>query len=419
MKSYLLPRPKYSDILDAISDIKEFVVPTSDEEDSTATVKRVHQIEILPSMTILCKKLHTTKTKLDKYYSDDEKGKEFSKIIRMFDHFRDAKYKISTEFNAQHVSNAWMKFWEMIFYFKLIPRKEKMESFPVFCNACLPGSDILVINHFIATKTPIREMDWCAASLIGGDVCLKDDYNLYANYPDRWLMSDNGEGCDGDVLSMKTQSLIKERTQTNKMLYTSDLGFDVSSNYNAQEELHAPYNLGQIVSALVSLTDGGNMVIKMYTFFTPFSLSLLTIISMVFQKLYISKPVTSKSTNSEIYIVGIGYESISTITDYLCKRLNEKDFTPLLSSSDISNWKSFQSIFSLASDRIFGEQIKHIDQAVLMFEKNEGDTKGCQSKIKLEIDKLTGHFSIVNQWYIDYPLKRLREEYMMNVSTPM
>lgn len=396
MKSYLLPRARYSDVLLSIGGKERGI--------SLPLI-----VEIPLSITEWSRKLQTTKTKLDKYYSDSEKGKLFNKIIRLFDPFRDTKYKISSEFEGQHVSNAWMKFWELLFYFKLIPRKDKLASFSVFCNACLPGSDILAINHFISVKTRIKMMDWNASSLFDKS-CLQDDYNLHKNYPDKWISS---EDTNGNVLCMRTQELIDEKIGKTKGLYTSDLGFDVSSDYNAQESLHAPYNLGQIVSACISLCDGGNMVIKMYTFFTPFSLSLLTILSVLFEQIYITKPVTSKVTNSEIYIVGIGYGHRKVIVDYLIKRLENisVDKSPFVNTSDISNWNSYQTVFSSACTQIFGEQIKSIDHSIRLFEKY-GDKI---NKSRKEVDDIYNSFSIVDKWYIDYPLKKLRPEDRLNV----
>jgi len=405
MKEYLLPSARYDDIIQSI-------------ESGESNVVENHQ-----SLIEWTKKLEATKTKLDKYYSDSEKGKVVDKIIKLFDHFKDDKYSISSEFNAQHVSNAWLKFWEILFYFKLIPRKQRIENFSVFCNACLPGSDILAINHFIKTKTVINKFDWFASSLIDKKF-LQDDYNLHKNYPDNWLNGENGENTtngeeekesrgNGDVLSMTTQNLITEKLGGNMSLYTSDLGFDVSSNYNAQESLHAPYNLGQIVSAIVSLCDGGNMIVKMYTFFTPFSKSLLVILSSLFDSLHITKPVTSKPTNSEIYIVGIGYNYNDKIVNYLLKRLEqiEQDKSPFVNSSHIRNWKSYQTVFSSACTHIFGSQIKWIDHSIRLYEKYGDNIQ----KAKKEADTISDHFDIVDKWYIDYPLKKLRVEDRLNV----
>ena len=406
MKAYQLPKAKYSDIVSSIgSNIGSESSEVFDKKGNDVVISNSHKVcvvEILPAIVEWSKKLEKTKAKLDKYYSEDESSKSFNKILRLFDHFKDVKYKILSEFEGQYVSNGWMKFWEIIFYFKLIPRKEKLDSFSVFCNECLPGSDILSINHFISSKTQIKKMKWYASSSYDKE-SIKDDYNLYKNYPENWIISRNTKR---DVCSMEMYRLVQEKINNSVSLYTSDLSFDASSDYNSQEDLYSSYNLGQIVSAFLSLNNGGNMVVKMYTFFTPFSMSLLTVLSTTFDKVYITKPVTSKSTNSEIYIVGIGFYNYEIITNYLMRRLENisVDKSPLINSSAITNWKEYQNIFLSASAKIFGEQIKSIDTCISTFEKY-GDKA---QKAKKEIDEITGHSSIIEKWYIDYPLKKIR-----------
>jgi hypothetical protein len=80
---------------------------------------------------------------------------------------------------------------------------------------------------------------------------------------------------------------------------------------NRQEELSAFVNIGQILTGLLALAVGGHFVTKQFTFVTPFSRSLIAIVASLFEETYITKPKTSRPTNSEVYLVGKGFKGIS------------------------------------------------------------------------------------------------------------
>ena len=95
-------------------------------------------------------------------------------------------------------------------------------------------------------------------------------------------------------------------------LYTSDVGLEISKqDLNRQEELTAFVNMGQILTGLLALAIGGHFVTKQFTFVTPFSRSLIAIVASLFDETYITKPKTSRPTNSEVYLVGKGFKGIS------------------------------------------------------------------------------------------------------------
>jgi len=53
------------------------------------------------------------------------------------------------------------------------------------------------------------------------------------------------------------------------------------------------------------------LVTKQFTFVTPFSRSLIAIVASLFDECYITKPKTSRPTNSEVYLVAKGFNGIS------------------------------------------------------------------------------------------------------------
>jgi hypothetical protein len=68
-------------------------------------------------------------------------------------------------------------------------------------------------------------------------------------------MHDNN---NGDVLVEANQVDFCKQLGGKVDLYTSDLGFDVSSDYNNQELIQLPANIGQILTGLLTLKKGGS-----------------------------------------------------------------------------------------------------------------------------------------------------------------
>jgi hypothetical protein len=290
--------------------------------------------------------LNKTKTKLDDIYKLPLAGK----IMRSFDPFTKTKYIIAKNSNAMNVTNAWLKGYELFYQHNLIPRTESpIDSFVYFDNASFPGSFILAANHIVHTVSNIKNFSWHASSLLEDTYNSKrplgDSYKLFMNYPRNWLMNQHN---NGDIVERRNITDFKKQFKTEYgqehavNLYSCDLGTDVSSNYNAQEEIHFILNLGQIVCGLEMLKSGGNMVIKHYTIFEPFTISYIALLTHLFQSVEICKPLSSKRTNSELYIVCKGYKypfkpdsSEEHVYNILIGRLTTKDTTYIIPSKYI------------------------------------------------------------------------------------
>ena len=212
----------------------------------------------------------------------------------------------------------------MVVRFSLLTGTKK-----IFCNAELPGAFLAMIYRDIKGKCT-----WQASSYLPGGVSrdsktsaeasrvndwyLDDIYGLFRKYPNNWLM---GHDCDGDVT--KTDTIIYHASKVSCDLYTSDIGIDTSSDYNAQEDATHQLNYGQIVDGLFTLADGGKLVTKQYTFSNPKTRSIMTVCAYLFEELYIAKPLTSRPFNSETYLVGKGFIK-KRLTNEVKKNLLEK-----------------------------------------------------------------------------------------------
>ena len=310
--------------------------------------------------------LNLAKTKLDSIYNADPT--KASKIMSAFDPFNRIKYEIAKISNAHNITNAWLKAYELICRYKLIPGKA--ENFRYFDNAAFPGSFILAVNHYVNTLTDIKHFEWKASSLLPSGATtseyLGDTYNLYRNYPENWFMNDmfNGDITNTNYLHYIIRKL-GQNAENHFDLYSCDLGIDVSDNYNEQEKSHFKLNLCQVIFGIFTIKKGGSMVIKHYTIFEPYTLSYISLLTGLFENFYIDKPITSKRTNSEIYLIcnkfiGFNMETYNIIK-LLVERMHSNDFSPLISSDyilpqihDIRN----------AMDSIYTGQIKALQHFI-------------------------------------------------------
>jgi len=312
----------------------------------------------------LKEKLNDAKSKLDAFY-DTKLSKPFRTVLQATDPGFSIKNFISSTFKAQNCSNAWPKCYELVEHFDLLPDRDTT----VFCNAEFPGSFIFALNHYSKTRFPNRTMKWYGSSLIEFDNefrnPLHDTYKLWENYPDNWLMSKDN---DGDVTKSENQWWWKVWFEHEPVdLYMSDLGFDVSSDFNKQEYLQIHANFGQIIAGLITLKKGGSLVTKQYSFFEKFTVGLMAFVSQFFDEFYITKPMTSRDRNSETYIVGKGFRGIDSDTiDMLLETLDNFDpEVPL----DVNITDSCLAQLNDALVKIFECQVSCINFTISTFEK--------------------------------------------------
>ncbi|MCK4967738.1 MAG: SAM-dependent methyltransferase [Candidatus Aenigmarchaeota archaeon] len=298
-------------------------------------------------------RLNTSKTKMDGIPT-----KKYTGLATKLDVYNGLRKFVEVQFNAQRVSNAWLKIYELMSIFTPITKKNPY----IFCNAELPGAFLLGLNHYIRAPLPHTNYEWVASSLISDDKkSLGDFYGLYRKYNEKWLM-DLKQGLNGDVTEMKTIKHIAKYFATRKVdLYTSDLGMDVSADYNKQEDIHMHANLGQILSGLISVDIGGSFITKQYTFFETFTLNLIVLLSGMFREFYICKPLTSRPLNSEIYLVGLGFIGAPGVIAVLTDRLREKNLSPIFSLTPAVEQIR---IIAEAGNAIFGRQADLIDKYI-------------------------------------------------------
>jgi len=317
----------------------------------------------VPEVADVKRDLAREKDRLDIIY----KIPAYRQITGRLDPFRAFRRFIASSRNVLNPSNAWLKMYEIICVYDLLPKGQKTVHFD---NAGFPGSFVLAAYHHATTYG--REYEWWASSLYDrathGDP-LEDSYHLFRNYPDHWLMTDTN---NGNVLILDNLLDWKARLGGKVTLYTSDLGFDVSVDWNKQEELHAGANLGQILAGLMMLKEGGSLVTKQYTFFEPFTLSMIAVVATCFDRLDIFKPETSRVGNSEVYLVGIGFKGMSPeieqiLSDRLAQANPETGVIPMTPFIPRRCFGAIEQLLQFANT-LYRRQIQSLDNMVATYE---------------------------------------------------
>jgi len=338
------------------------------------------------SMDELSKKLNNAKSEIDK----PKKEGNFSFITTFFEMSKMLKQRVSREFNIFKVSNAYLKQFEILSQFPEIIKNEG-PVFTYFDNASFPGAFIRGTDHYIKNNRPnIKYLDWFASSLYNGkkDV-LGDEYNLLYNYPFRWLMSEKN---NGDVVNPDNILNFRQLFRNFEVpLYTSDLGFDVSADYSKQEIFHLQPNIGQICCALETVRDNGTQITKQFSFFELRNKIILYILTKMYKKVNIIKPITSKPDNSEVYILCMGYDKNNSLKyrELILNSLKHWD-KPIL--EEIILPEEFNKKLTFIANELYLRQIDKIKFNIDLFYKLRHQTERVNlpsyfyQQLKREVD---------------------------------
>lgn len=146
---------------------------------------------------------------------------------------------------------------------------------------------------------------------------------------------------DGDLYKMSNiNSFVNDVPKCD--LITSDGGIDYSQNYNSQELLSYKLLYCEIYTNFKLQKEGGNFIIKFFDILYYNTLQLLYLLYLSYDEIIISKPNTSRLSNSEKYIVCKNYkkndEIINLMYEYFDKCNKLYIYIPLSFINDIKKY---------------------------------------------------------------------------------
>lgn len=204
------------------------------------------------------------------------------------------------------LSRSYFKMIELIYFFKILDKVNNENAITTFHLAEGPGGFIEAILDSRNNKN-----DTYYGMSILDDV---NDQNIPGWKKSKQFLQDNPNvsieiGIDGtgDILSLANLQYCKEMYGNKMDIITGDGGFDFSIDFNNQEHSIGKLLFAQVIYAVIMQKKGGSFILKMFDCFMQHTLDILAILSSFYEKVYITKPQTSRYANSEKYIVCKGF----------------------------------------------------------------------------------------------------------------
>lgn len=178
----------------------------------------------------------------------------------------------------------------------------------------------------------------------------------------------------------------KFNTQEKAFLVTADGGFDYSSDFNNQEIMSYRIIFSEIVTALAIQKIGGVFICKIFDIFTTVTIKYIYILYCLYDKVYITKPKTSRMANSEKYIVALGFKGIDEcLLKSMYKIIDEWDEDEnKYDIPEISLENNYIHFFYKYNQQFIENQLNYI-KITLELVNNKPDKNKYQDMIKKQI----------------------------------
>jgi len=122
------------------------------------------------------------------------------------------------------------------------------------------------------------------------------------------IILENGIDGTGNILSIDNfKGCLTKYGEGSMDFITGDGGFDFSMDFNNQEVYITKLLFAQIAYAICLQKEGGTFVLKLFDIFMKHTIDIIAILSSFYDKVYITKLLTSRYANSEKYLVCIGF----------------------------------------------------------------------------------------------------------------
>ena len=307
--------------------------------------------------------LHQSKDKMELLNEIENKNKDFYLVLNNFEHkINNYNEDIETETikflqlskQEQILSRAFYKLWEIVSKFNSLNYETNIKTVHL---AEGPGSFVqatmLYRNKYY--KSYSTNDKYCAIKLKKKDdkklnlnkkkiECLtKENLNKYFQH--KTTKSDNGDLTKINVIN----NFVKEVDGKAEFI-TADGGF-YWNNENYQEQEAYKLILGEIITALNIQKENGTFVLKIFDIFTNTTIKLICLLAEFYEDISIFKPFTSRSSNSEKYVI--------------CEKFkNHKNFKYNIDKLEkiLEEFNSLQEneyVFDIVSDYTIPEELKN------------------------------------------------------------
>ena len=283
------------------------------------------------------------------------------------------KFKYDSISKYEPLSRAYFKLFEILVDFKLIDNTKILR---IGSLAEGPGGFIeATINYrkrIVKTKDDITAITLFSTNkdIPGWNKSknfLKKNPNVDINY---------GKDETGDLYNKDNIIHYASLFDNDADFITADGGFDFSYNFNKQEQLSYRIILCEIVSALSIQKVGGSFVCKIFDMYTEITQSLIYLLYSFYDNVYITKPNTSRTANSEKYVVCKGFRGIDeyyltklyVVIDNFKHITNNNMFVNQIFKYNFDN--EFIKNLTNINTQFYNNQIKSIDKTLSLIKHN-------------------------------------------------
>ncbi|XP_050524415.1 cap-specific mRNA (nucleoside-2'-O-)-methyltransferase 2-like [Daktulosphaira vitifoliae] len=213
------------------------------------------------------------------------------------------------------LTQAWCKFYEILGNSSLLTQERTSKANFNSVHLCeAPGAFISALNHYISLNHRNLNFDWLAMTLnpyheSNGQPDIITDDRLILNTLDKWEF---GPDYTGDIFQPKYHEhlleTVSKRFVDGVSLVTADGSIDCQNDPGEQECTVMRLHNYEVMVGLNILKDRGSFVLKTFTIFECNTICRIYLLCCLFESIEIQKPATSKSGNSEIYIICKDYK---------------------------------------------------------------------------------------------------------------
>lgn len=218
--------------------------------------------------------------------------------------------------HGQNVTKSWLKMMELLHDKDISKYIMNHDNFKVYFNISLPGCAIYALNHYM--KMNKKTYKFCISTYMPSEIAFQknphDKYNILNTFSEQCVIGEisyngkkywNDGDCRKNGMPILLTNIIKNKLGKINICISDNILVN-KGNDNMQEEYNCKYKYNEAKTCILCLEKGGIMILKIFTFFTPFMKSLLSALAESFEEWKIIKPNTSKPLNSELYFIGIG-----------------------------------------------------------------------------------------------------------------
>jgi len=351
--------------------------------------------------------IHKTKDKMSFVEDPKYKNKNFYHVTNQFEHtitnpdknkldiasYSKMYFKIGENSKVNIVSRAFYKLWEILLIFDLVPKKTG--QFITAHLAEAPGSFVQSIIFF-------REKFYKSSDYSKDEhyvVSISDDSagiptfkkNFRAEYSRVKIYEQDG----GDLTDIKSIDKFAKFSKKADLI-TADGGF-IWNDENYQEQEAYRLILGEIITALKIQEINGSFVLKLFEIYTDISIKIISILTSVYTNVYITKPLTSRPSNSERYIICKKFKGVDNSVlkkmEELLENINKNELNKMFLSDILPDYKiddSTKYVTNISSIILSNIQHESINKMITYI--NSGNYYGDQYHQYLEEQQKANDF---------------------------